>query len=93
MQINLFNADGSIPETQRESWDAMQGGLSKRQEAVLAEIKANPSTLFELSARLNRPVNCVSGRVTELKKRGEIVPVGRRVNPASGKPGIVWGTK
>lgn len=83
----------SIPETQREAWEAQKITNKERREQVFRAIESSPTgrTLFELVVALNWPINRISGRVTELHKRGVIRDSGRRrINPASGKSGIVW---
>lgn len=82
------------PDTQLEAWQAIQDSLCKKQNEVLQVIKSAPKsgkTLFELVDALEWPVNRISGRVRELSQKGLIVDSGaRRINPASGKNGIVW---
>ena len=87
-----------IPETQREAYEDILPKLGEKRAVVYLAICDQPSTLFELEGRLRWPINCISGRVTELKDRGLIAPVVdlsgnkvRRMNPISGKWGIVWG--
>jgi predicted transcriptional regulator len=85
------------PETQRESWESLQEHLPNRRRTVLRAIQAAPATLFELSTRLDLPVNCISGRVNELRHGGFIRQAEdalcrkqTRRNPFGGKAGIVW---
>ena len=83
------------PDTQIEAWnDLKEGKLTDRQKAVFDEITASyheGRTLFEISENLDKPVNEISGRVTELAGRGLIRDSGsRRENPKSGKKGVVW---
>lgn len=81
------------PSTQLEAWDALQDSVEGKRLRVLSTIKSkrNGLTLFEICNNLKWPVNRVSGRVTELRKKGLIVDSGqRRINPSSGKNGIVW---
>lgn len=83
----------NISDTQKESWDSLQPTLGEKQKAVLDVINIKPSTLFEIACTLRWPVNRVSGRISELRDAGLIVDTGlRRVNPDSGKRGIIWGT-
>ncbi len=80
-----------IPETQLDSWDKLQDNLSCRQEAVFKAVARKPSTLFELTDWMGKPVNHISGRITELKRMGRVRDSGlRRENPRTGKRGIVW---
>lgn len=84
----------TVPHTQLESWDKLQGSLENRQEVVFQAISAAGDqglTLFELVKLLGWPVNRVSGRVTELAAKGKIKNYDlTRVNPESGKRGLVW---
>lgn len=80
-----------IHDTQQGAWNDLQDTLGAKQAAVLAELERGPATLFELTRRLGMPVNRISGRITELSARGLIQDTGiRRINPESGKGGIVW---
>lgn len=79
-----------MQDTQLDSWDDIQSTLSEKRLIVYKAISGG-STLFEICKKLGWPVNRVSGRVTELRKSGRIVDSGiRRINPDSGKSGIVW---
>lgn len=82
-----------IPETQRAAWEDIQERLPDKRAKVFGIIRivVGGLTLWEIAANLNWTINCVSGRVTELKKAGLIRDSGkRRINPDSGKAGIVW---
>lgn len=79
-------------DTQRESWDALQAKLPVHRGAVLAMIRERRQiTTQGLSDALKWPINCVSGRVTELADAGFIRDSGKRaINPISGRRAIVW---
>ena len=79
-----------IPDTQRAAYEDLLPKLGEKRAVVYLAILDKPSTLFELEARLGWPINCISGRVSELKDRELIESRGRRQNPNSGKWGIVW---
>lgn len=80
-----------IRETQREAWDSIQDTLGDAQQLVLEKIVEQPRTAFQVSEVLGWPINRVSGRITELTKKGKIIDSGcRRVNPDSGRNVIVW---
>jgi hypothetical protein len=67
--------------------------IPKSQLEVLAHIELKRdygATLFELVNFMKKPVNQLSGRVTELNKQEMIKENGRRVNPLTGKRGTVW---
>jgi len=80
-------------ETQLKAWADLKNSLSDRQYAVMSQMKREPKgyTLFELVDALKVPVNSICGRLTELNQKGFIEDSGdRRVNPSTGKKGIVW---
>jgi len=83
-------------DTQLASWDGVQGSLPERRRAVLGIIASEPNglPLFRVVQKIGWPVNCVSGRITELAKEGLIEDAGvRAVNPATGKSAVVWRVK
>lgn len=82
------------PDTQMRAFSSLENlGEKRKAVAVAIAIKAG-ATLYELVQYLGWPVNRISGRVTELKDAGVIVDSGlRRINPTSGKNGIVWKVK
>lgn len=81
-------------DTQRESHEAILEKLPERRAAVARVIRGageKGATLFDIAFYLSWPINCVSGRVTELAKAGVIVDSGRRaVNPRSGRRAAIW---
>lgn len=78
-------------DTQLAAYDEVLPTLSDKRKTVYDVIASRPSALWEICNTLRWPVNRVSGRVTELSGLNLIVDSGdRRVNPASGKNGIVW---
>ncbi len=83
----------TIPDTQREAWESIKHNLADSRRAVLSVIENHGDfgvSTYSISDILGWPINCVSGRVTELTKLGIIKDSGRRgVNP-SGKRAILW---
>jgi hypothetical protein len=81
-----------IPQTQLDAYLALKPKLSQRQGQVLYSVEhLGEACLFDLVDWLQWPVNCVSGRITELVKRGLLEDSRkRRANPNSGKLAIVW---
>lgn len=84
-------------KAQLESWKSEQPTLGEKQTIVWQTLHRRSAnllkglTLFELADVLQWPINCVSGRVTELRKRGWIKDSGlTRMNPHSGKQCTVW---
>lgn len=77
-------------DTQLAAYNGLTNLKGKRL-AVAQAIGSCPGTLVEIAFRLGWPINRVSGRVTELSRAGVVVDSGhRRINPDSGKNGIVW---
>jgi hypothetical protein len=82
-----------MTESSKEAYKAIIEKLPKKRLEVLAHIelrKDQGATLFELTGLMGRPVNEISGRVTELKKERLIIENGTRVNPTTGKKASVW---
>lgn len=80
-----------IPTTQSDSFYSL-GNKEAKQMLVFTLIKNKKgATLFELVEYLTWPINRISGRVRELVKDGFVMDSGQiRINPESGKGGIVW---
>jgi hypothetical protein len=83
-----------MKDTQMESLESEAPTIPAKRRKVFDFIESRSvlgATLFEISLSLSWPVNCVSGRVTELAKDMRIKDSGlRRVNSYTGKRGIVW---
>lgn len=47
-------------------------------------------TLDEMSILLDRPCNCISGRFSELRKSGEIIPTNTHRTTRTGSPAMVY---
>lgn len=83
----------SYPDTQREAWDSIQETLPTSRLEVFKHIAcfgAFGVTTMMVASRLGWPINCVSGRITELAKSGLIKDSGRRGINHSGKKAILW---
>ena len=77
--------------TQKESWKEKQKTLAYSQAEVLKAIKSlKTAALFEVTESLGWPINCVSGRITELKTQGKIKATGTKLNPATGRNVTVY---
>lgn len=64
---------------------------SKHRDAVLnLLLQDGPATKFELAEKLQWHEHWVSPRLTELFKGKKIAPIGRRINPNSGRPCSIW---
>jgi len=82
-----------VRDTQLESFIKIGPKLYARQASVFQVIAGsdNGMPLFKIVDKLGWPINRVSGRVTELAKRGLIIDSARReINPSSGRRAIVW---
>jgi hypothetical protein len=81
-----------MKDTQRESYEDLKLTVGEKQNKVRDMIVlCGGLTLFELVDKLKWPINCISGRVTELCKMGLIMDSGiRHVNPATNKKAILW---
>jgi len=78
---------------QVKSWIDLQGKITGKRLEVLNALKEKPMTLNEICEFLGWAINCVSGRVSELRKMGVIEIAGGKINPASGKSVTVWAVK
>lgn len=60
------------------SFTSIRPSLSKRQKEVLETIRAlgGRATMHEVAARLGIPLNAISGRFTELSRKGKIGEAG-----------------
>jgi hypothetical protein len=79
-----------IQQTTLEAWDFIQARLSKSQAVVYAAIKElGGATNLEISNYLHLPINCVTPRVQELRKLGE-VQEGEVIVQETGRSAIRW---
>jgi hypothetical protein len=85
--------EAMMRETSLEAFEGIKAGLPEKRMKVLDAIGKTGSqgaTLFELVKILERPVNEISGRVTELAEGELIIDTGRRVNPDTERAATVW---
>jgi len=86
-------SNAPMRDTQMNAWDSIQAELPASRLRVIEVIaQAGPFgiTTIGISNALRLPINCISGRVTELADKGHVKDSGRRgINP-SGKPAILW---
>lgn len=83
-------------ETSIEAYEQIKPELKIKRRRVFEAIKAQGNTgatLFELVKMIGRPVNEISGRVTELHRTFMIEENGRRMNPETLRNAIVWKAK
>lgn len=76
-----------------KSWVELQDKITGRRLEVLNTLKIKPMTLNEICEVLGWAINCVSGRVSELRRMGVLEIAGDKINPASGKSVTVWAVK
>lgn len=78
--------------TRNQSFKLLQKDLGRNQQAVFKQIKRlKKAALFEVTESLGWPINCVSGRITELKEQGKIKEVGTKFNPQTNRTVTVYG--
>ncbi len=85
-----------MQETSLDAFESIKPELKLKRKKVYEAIKLQGSqgaTLFELVKMIGRPVNEISGRVTELRKAFMIEEFGKRTNPDTLKNAIVWKAK
>lgn len=80
-----------ILPTQREAYEHILDSLTERQAVVFNTIQANPRgvTMHDTAVALGVPLHTISGRFSELKAIGLIVPVGKQKMPW-GRSAMVW---
>lgn len=77
----------AINELSLIAWGQFRGKLTRRQKEVyeiLLKVR-KPVTAAELARIIGRPINTISGRITELKRHGLILVAGRRKCHATGQ--------
>ena len=83
-----------VEETSREAYHSIYDTLGQRQQEVYDGFLGNGScTNLELSHLMQIPINCVTPRTNELRKRGLIVEDCKRVCNISGRRAISWKIK
>src|SRR5215469_1253421 len=84
----------SVQDTSFKAWRDLQEKLPAARKEVFDTISAHPnSTLTELATILHRPVNRVSGRITELRKAKLIEDGGKRRDRITGNTAHNWRVK
>ncbi len=82
-----------MKDTRKESLESIAVVLPERRFKVYEAIKNSFDGLsvYDIVALLGWPINCVSGRISELARDKHILDSSRRkVNPGSGKRCVVW---
>lgn len=81
------------PATQIDAWISIQDSLpSSRREVfqVISQAGEQGVSTVAIAETLHWPINCVSGRITELRNGGVVRDSGRRCMNPSGKKAILW---
>ena len=85
--------DMAVRQTSLASYIALrfEGELGKRQRQVLAWLSAHPRTHNrKIAEGVNLPVNCVTGRIMELRKMGFVREDGIIFDPITERRAIAW---
>lgn len=82
-----------IPSTRAESLESIDRTLTQKRREVFNHLKRwGPMTSLEVSDGMGIPINCVSGRITELCEVGKIEAKGRK-KQRTGRSAMLWGVK
>lgn len=79
-----------IQQTTLDAYILLQPKLNKLQEKVYNALSIYDMTNLELSEHLNMPINCITPRVNELRKKGLIREKGYKIQKTNRKA-ILWG--
>lgn len=88
-----MNEPSAVRETSKAAYASIADKLPAKRRTVMELFWTHSQglTLFEVQKLINKPVNQLSGRITELTKENLLKDSGhRRVNPETGKSAIVW---
>jgi transcription initiation factor IIE alpha subunit len=84
-----------IRTTSRDAFeDIVKPTLGARQEAVMAALRTRIDfTNHELSEFLHQPINTITPRIFELRKKGLVIESCRRPDKDTGVRAIAWRVK
>lgn len=84
-----------VRDTSKQAYNSILPALGDKQKDVLRVIRRHPRgiALFELPDQLGWPINAISGRVTELSRKGLIEIIGEKINPQTGRKAKIWRIK
>ena len=77
----------AIQQTSMEAYLTVDKETRYRQ--ILRQLSKGPCANFELSKWLDLPINCITGRITELVELGKVQRCGIKKGP-SGRRVIIW---
>lgn len=80
-----------MKQTQIQSYILIKESLGKRHKQILELLSVTPLTIHEISQSLNLPLNSISGRLTELEKKGKIQPKGIIYYEPTKRNITIWG--
>ncbi len=83
-----------IQETSRQAYQSIEAELGRRQSEVLEVIKGQDRIYnLKISRILGLPINSITPRVKELRKKGLIEEAGRTICPETGVQVMCWSTR
>lgn len=81
-------------DTSLSAYESIIDKLNEKQQKVLAILKAdwtkNALCNYEIADWLDWPINCVTGRIKELRDKGLVVDDGKRPGPPTGRSVHYW---
>lgn len=82
----------TVQDTSLEAYEAIKPTLTDRQKQVLAVLKrCDCMCNYQIAQQAGLAINCITNRVGELLKKGEIVQDGKkRPGPPSGRNVYYW---
>ena len=81
----------NVRETSILAYCEVLENLGERQQEVYKSIKELKSCSNSMISKyLNLPINCITGRVNELRKRGVVMQSKKDTCPITGKKVLFW---
>jgi len=81
-----------VRQTSLKAFEALQDHLGENQQAVLGVIvRFGPCSNKDVARILGWPINCVTPRVLELRKKELVVEAGSKVQ--DGRKALLWGVQ
>lgn len=80
-------------DTSLEAYESIRSKLNTKQSRVEAVLKKSyPFAMcnYQIASELNWPINCVTGRIKELRKKKLVVGAGKRPGPPQGRSVHFW---
>lgn len=80
-----------IQETSKEAYKDVKSSLGMRhKQVILALVTLKRANNREIAQYLNMPINCITGRVNELRKMNRIEQDSIKVDNITKRPTIKW---